>query len=356
MQVLIIADDLTGALDSAVTLVTPGRRAIVARRPGDVASALRHAPDVLAVSTASREGSAQAAREAVAATVAAVMETTPLPPLVLKKVDSRLKGHVREEVAELAALTGRETALVAPAIPGLGRIVAGGHVRGAGVERPIDVGAAVAGALPHPLVPDTGTDADLDAALGSALAGPAPLLVGAAGLAAAVARLLGGEPTRPRHIAGPVLFAIGSRDPVTMAQVAALEQGGAPVTLAPDGRCPPGGAGIVRLVAGTDGAFDAASAGARFAAGIADRVAAGGLGSLLACGGETADAILGALGVGVLELDGEILPGVPVSTMLDGGRSLHLVTKSGGFGDPDTLASVLGAARVAGKDPLEGAR
>ena len=43
MRVLIIADDLTGALDSAVTLTGAGLRCVVARRPGDVAAALASA-------------------------------------------------------------------------------------------------------------------------------------------------------------------------------------------------------------------------------------------------------------------------------------------------------------------------
>ena len=40
MRVLIIADDLTGALDSAVTLTGTGLRCVVARRPSDVAAVL----------------------------------------------------------------------------------------------------------------------------------------------------------------------------------------------------------------------------------------------------------------------------------------------------------------------------
>jgi uncharacterized protein YgbK (DUF1537 family) len=92
---------------------------------------------------------------------------------------------------------------------------------------------------------------------------------------------------------------------------------------------------------------------------VAARLAGRHAGTLLACGGETADAVLGALGVGVLRLDGEILPGVPVSTMLVGGRPMQLVTKSGGFGGPDALVSVLDAAGpppgVGGQASLEGA-
>ena len=73
------------------------------------------------------------------------------------------------------------------------------------------------------------------------------------------------------------------------------------------------------------------------------------VGTLLGCGGETADAILGALGVGVLEVEGEILPGVPVSRMVLDGRTVRLVTKSGGFGDADALVAVVAAADGHGK-------
>ena len=72
---------------------------------------------------------------------------------------------------------------------------------------------------------------------------------------------------------------------------------------------------------------------------------------MLACGGETADAILCALGQGVLEVEGEILPGVPVSRMVIGQQRLQLVTKSGGFGAKDALVSIVDAA-----GRLEGAR
>src|SRR6478735_9361344 len=87
MRVLIIADDLTGALDSAVAMTGAGLRCVVARRPADVAAALAERPDVLSVSTASREGTAEAARAAVAEALDAIGT---LPEIVFKKVDSRL--------------------------------------------------------------------------------------------------------------------------------------------------------------------------------------------------------------------------------------------------------------------------
>lgn len=356
MQVLIIADDLTGALDSAVTLAGIGLRCVVARRPQDVAAAMRRQPDVLAVSTASREGDPAAARAAVAAAMDAVGRP---PEIVFKKVDLRLKGHVAGETAVLADRVGRRRALFAPAIPAQGRTVAGGWLTGAGVAAPIDVANAIAASGLAVEVPDTRTDADFDAALDRAMAAPPVLLVGAAGLAAAVGRrLAAADRAPPPRLHGPILIAIGSRDPITLAQVDRLA-GRADVTLgiAADGACPPAAAGrpaqLIRLVPADARMFDAQAAGRRFADGIAEHARSGGFGALLACGGETADAILGALGQGVLDLEGELLPGIPVSTVPIGERRLHLVTKSGGFGAADALARVVDTA-AAGF--LEGAR
>lgn len=51
------------------------------------------------------------------------------------------------------------------------------------------------------------------------------------------------------------------------------------------------------------------------------------------------DAILGEIGVGCIRVEGEVLPGVPVSSMM-AQQPLRLVTKSGGFGPPETLLLV----------------
>jgi uncharacterized protein YgbK (DUF1537 family) len=104
-----------------------------------------------------------------------------------------------------------------------------------------------------------------------------------------------------------------------------------------------GVAHLVQLVAVEGKPFEPLAAGARFAKGIAQLVKVGEVKTLLACGGETADAILGSLGLGILTIEGEILPGVPVSTMRLGERRLQLVTKSGGFGSEDALISVVAA-------------
>jgi len=69
---------------------------------------------------------------------------------------------------------------------------------------------------------------------------------------------------------------------------------------------------------------------ARIATGLVDA----GVGRLVVAGGETAGAVVSALGVQALRIGAEIDPGVPW-TMSVGEPRLHLALKSGNFGAPD---------------------
>jgi uncharacterized protein YgbK (DUF1537 family) len=62
--------------------------------------------------------------------------------------------------------------------------------------------------------------------------------------------------------------------------------------------------------------------------------------TLVISGGATAQLVLRALGIEVLELLGEALPGLPLAR--SGG--LTIITKSGGFGSPDALVELLARA------------
>ena len=239
---------------------------------------------------------------------------------------------------ELAALAAGAPVVLCPAIPELGRPVRGGMVTGAGVARPIPVADV---APPGAETPDAADDAALDAIV--ARAAPGTVLAGARGLAAALARQIALAAPRPgadRLLPAPALLAIGSRDPVTLAQVAALEASVARIA-APDGAVP---AAVLALAGAraallqmTDGGAGAASAGPRFARGVAALLPTLDPATLFACGGETADAVLGAAGIDVLDVLDEIAPGVPICR--GGGRTI--VTKSGGFGGPQLLADLL---------------
>ena len=330
-EILVVADDLTGALDSAVAFAGGGG-VRVARRVEDVTRALIADPRVLAVSTGSREGSAAAAQDRIAA-LAEMLDLAKIP-VVMKKVDSRLKGHVGAETTLLARLSARDRVLAAPAIPDMGRVQRKGQLTGAGIDGAIDIAARLAGAS----VPDIATDADLDAAVEGG--GADTLWTGARGLAFALARSLSIPAAAPPALPGPMLFAVGSRDPITVAQVARLRERTA-ILDAPDGEVPQADA-QVRAIVMTEGGGrrPGAEAGAAFADGIAralDRIRPM---TLLASGGETADAVLDRLGIGCLDVVAEIAPGLPVCTARTAWGEMRIATKSGGFGPPDLLARI----------------
>uniref|UniRef100_A0A2A3JN53 Four-carbon acid sugar kinase nucleotide binding domain-containing protein n=1 Tax=Alloyangia mangrovi TaxID=1779329 RepID=A0A2A3JN53_9RHOB len=258
--------------------------------------------------------------------------------LLFKKIDSRLKGHIAAELTELAPPGA--PLVVNPAIPRLGRCCLGGAVTGAGVDTPIPVAPRLGRAL---TVPDTRMPEDLAKQLPPQLDGA--VLVGAAGLAETLAERLWPEPlpNAPLPLAHPALLAIGSRDPVTLAQVEALRD--IPVRAAPNGAYsldPTDAAHPLLLIRMTPGAevISGAEAGAAFARTIAAAQARLKPATLFACGGESAAALLAELDVGQLDVLGEALPGVPVARCASG-EGFTLVTKSGGFGAPDCLVKLV---------------
>jgi len=334
LQLAIVADDLTGALDAAAPFAARGMKVEVALHPGTLAKILTEGADVIAVSTGSRELSPQEAQAAVALAVSGL----PRGVHLFKKVDSRLKGQIE---AELSALEFRR-ALVSPAIPAFGRIVRNGAVTGFGVPRPIPVSLALGALAGRCLVPDVASEADMAAALATTV--DVDLWVGARGLAEALAwRLTGQEEPSVVTPAGPrAVFVVGSRDPITTAQVDALRRTEEVCFM-------PALNGVIAAspTAGTEAPLILVQALPGTAEMPPERVAANlarGLypsltsrcETLLLTGGATAEAVLGAIGVERLRLLGECLPGLPVATV----GKLTVVAKSGGFGDEETLVQV----------------
>lgn len=324
--VLIVADDLTGALDSAVAFAGGGRRVTVARGVGRIEAALRERPVVLALDTGSRERNIEAATE----TMEAVARALPLGavPVIIKKVDSRLKGQIHAEVSALRRLSGRTRVIAAPAIPQMGRLQIGGLLTGDGIEGSIDVAALIGRDVE---TPDVETDEALDRYVVSQDA--ATLWVGARGLAFALSRsIFNTAPAPPPVLKASALLALGSRDPITLAQINALRR---PFHRAPDGAVPEGSASCpVDIVVMTDGGqgLGATEAGAAFADGITARIRRMCPATLLVCGGETASAILDRLEIRLVDVIGEIAPGVPVSLAEVPWGRMKIITKSGGFG------------------------
>jgi uncharacterized protein YgbK (DUF1537 family) len=119
---MILADDLTGACDTAVKFASGGGsvRLVLA----DLRSAAADiGPDVLAYSTESR---ALASVEAYRRTRDAAQATGCRP--IYKKVDSTLRGNVGAEIDALLDTLPDEAALLCPTLPAQGRSVVGAHL------------------------------------------------------------------------------------------------------------------------------------------------------------------------------------------------------------------------------------
>lgn len=118
---LLVADDLTGAMDTGHGFAASGRGVRVRLDPRGDGSTPGNG-DVLAVDTDSRD-----AAESIAATaVSRAIERFPAA-LVYEKVDSTLRGNVVGEVDAAVAATGVDFAVVAPAFPAAGRTTEDGR-------------------------------------------------------------------------------------------------------------------------------------------------------------------------------------------------------------------------------------
>ena len=377
----IIADDLTGAADAASAYGPTHTSSVML----DVGSTWPEA-EILSINTESRY---LAAEEAAAAVTSAVGRALEQDRRVFKKIDSLLRGNVGAEVAAaLATATqGRGTglAIVAPAFPATGRTTLRGIVHVGGrqnIEGRFggDVGGALAaggltvevlagevGRTPEDLaahlrdvqergidavVLDASSDRDLQAIAAAAdlLDFPA-LLVGSGGLAAHIASREEGSArnAQVRHV-GRTLTVIGSYSSLARQQTEALVAAGAEhITL--DHTALEGPA-VARLVAEAMTRNDVVltpdpmgtvdKAQALVVAEALARATAGGIGhcdALVMTGGETATAVLKALGAGSFTVLGEIEPGVVMSLLPE--PLPLLVTKAGAFGDAGTLARTI---------------
>ncbi len=327
----ILADDLTGALDSAAPFAARGLRADVALELKAVAEIIAGKPDVISINLNTREISVDEARLATAAAIGLLPARTRL----FKKVDSRLKGNI---AAELEAIP-YSRALVAPAIPAFDRIVEAAHVKGHGIDTPISIAECFGSHFARVEAPDTLSHDDMENALAAAENDGTDLLIGARGLAEALAcRMAGGAVPQVAIVPpGRAIFVIGSRDPITLAQIDALRAtGAASYVAAPNGHISGGleANAPLTLIQATPGPNETTPQAVADALGV-------GLGdilsrndtTLLLSGGATADAVMRSLGVSRLHLHGECLPGLGVAS--ENGR--YIIAKSGGFGHSDTL-------------------
>ena len=392
LRIGLIADDLTGALDSGAGFAKAGLRSVMPFGPtGTVA--LPVGADVIIFNTASREGDAVVARER--AREAALRLLGHGVSLIYKKMDSVLRGHPGPElsgVLDAIAITHPGArALVAPAFPAQGRTTVDGVQLVQGV--PV---ASHLGRLEHALAPvfascdirDAITDDDLRVIARDGVAGVRILWVGSAGLASQVVEAfrVSGAASETREVdtwsdapdrsasSGEVWNAVrpervivvaGTVHPATVVQVEALVADGwghiAFDIGGPDGwpdereilramtNCSASGVVVSTHanLAGHSHPDEVIPSLVRNAVTLLDRIAPivstllmDGRTGLVVTGGETAQHLFTGIGVTSVDVSGEALPGIPIGVMEFDGVRVRVATKSGGFGGSDALRHV----------------
>lgn len=324
LEALCLADDLTGALEVGAQLGPP---CVVS-----FDSAVTAAARVAVLNLATRHMGSAEAYDTVRRAIRDV-------PYLYLKTDSTFRGRIRESIAALLdAFPDRELLYVA-AYPAVGRTVRDGRLYVEGI--PVDETAFARDAL-NPVrtsslremlaglervtILDGETDADLDRA--AERLRPGLLVAATAGFASSWGRSCRASFSSVRASARPSglpVIAIGSRHPVSRAQSAGV-----------------GGAMMTPIEA----AGDPLEVAHRFAIDVARVLNGGRADTLIIFGGDTALAVLSALGCRCARAVGELLPGVPVAEIEVDGRTLTLVTKAGGFGDVNTLRRILAMLKV----------
>jgi D-threonate/D-erythronate kinase len=341
-RVAIIADDLTGALDTASPFACRGARTYCFTEPDAISVDTAPNAEIISVSTNSRHMPPELAAATVKAAARIIKALS--PDIVLKKVDSRLNGNVAVECDVVATVFGQHNLLVVPAAPDIGRFVIDGAVQGAGVTPSIPVATVLANSVHHINCPDVPSQAIMqDIALSFLLKRDA-MPVCSRGFAMALAACLFPDAVAENIVlAQPWLIAIGSRDPVTAAQRVALCDSAQFVCReAPDGmveRPVPLSQALLLHCSGAQ-RLDSETVARVFAQDVQRAMTKLQPGTLLCSGGDTARAVLQAFAENCLHVLGEAAPGLPVSRIKLDGRDVIFISKSGGFGKPSTLLDV----------------
>jgi uncharacterized protein YgbK (DUF1537 family) len=384
---LILADDLSGAADSAVSALHAGLDAEVFLRAEGV---LTSRTAIVAIDLDTREIEAERAR---AITQKCLKEIHPPADLFLyRKVDSTLRGNVAVELAATIAAAGKRFILFASAFPANGRVTIGGkvYVDGEPLERfwsgkigqptsdfqtqmahtgwkleylsletvrrgKQEIYSTVSDLVAEgctAFLCDAERDEDLfEIAQAGFQFGPQCLFAGSGGLAKQLFQLFpAGDLTIPipGKLSQPILIAVGSFAKNSRMQFAELSDlsGLAQFYVGPHEfhSQPLIQAGFrQRLDAGEDLAvgidanatFSDAREPAEYLADllapVLDRV-----GALVATGGQTCRLLLERIGAQRLQLLKELEPGVALASVVSP-KPLLVVVKAGGFGGSSTL-------------------
>ncbi len=392
----IVADDLTGAMDSSGYFASLGFSTVVALDPNFSSDAA-----VLVITTNSRAEDPEIARERVRQAMQSMAGR-----VVYKKIDSTLRGNIGEELQAAAEAMASQKVVVAPAFPAVGRTTVDGILLVKGVpvaetqfaSDPISpvkessipnlleqsmrckvgrVSVADIEAGPEALrqtisnKPENVVACDVmeqahlsGIAQAAALAGGHWLLCGSGGLArelhilADVARME--KKQAEEKAVGPALVVVGTRNKVAASQLLkARDKLGIPILNLEvkklniedilSGRLGSVSGETDKLISEGKG-LAISSTFSRYVpalkqsiAGIMAEIVAGVLashkfGGIFLSGGDIAVDVCRRLQVSAIQVHGEVEPGVPAGELLGGQyRGMRVVTKAGGFGTEEAL-------------------
>lgn len=389
MKVAIIADDLTGAMDAAAPFARRGLATRVVGNAVDLDAALKGSADVISINADTRHLEPDRAAQITTQCISRVARLK--PGILFKKIDSTLRGNVAVETAAAVRAASRPHAVVTPAMPGQGRTLVDGQVYVRGVLlrdtvlgqdqlnapplgalddilRAADPGLPVRRVNAHATfsqpgmdVVDCCADADLRAVAAAILPiADDAVFVGAGGLAEALADTAFGAAMpfpEPEPDEGAIIFVIGSRTPEAVRQVERLTEAFAVACTVIDvmpgedladgcvARAKDAAVIVIRVApqAKTGDANHVAHSLAVAAADLLDRVPS----SVMAMtGGDTAIAVLSHLGGTVIDVEGEVEPGIVYGSVDLHGQRLRVLTKAGAFGNDDLFVTI---ARYFGK-------
>ena len=393
----IIADDLTGAMDSSSHFASLGLSTAVI-----LDSSFPLTADVVVINTDSRADNVNTAREKIRQAVKRLTGR-----IVYKKIDSALRGNIGVELREIIEGLAAEKVIVAPAFPAVGRTTRGGTmlVDGIGVAEtqfasdpvspvkeshipsllehsiqcpigcvPVEHIDAGPEALYHEiigmsqviLVCDVIAQPQLNCiAKAAALAKGCWLLCGSGGLSRELHFLLTRVPvvrkTLPSNLLpGPVLAVVGTRNQVTAGQLLeARDKLGLPILNLEVERIKQkdiSPAVVVQIVDEADRLLSQGrglaissvfsqyvatlqqSVAATMAEVVVAILASRKFAGVFLSGGDIATEVCRRLSVSAILVHGEIEPGVPAGKLIGGqNQGIRIVTKAGSFGTETAL-------------------
>jgi len=395
----VIADDLTGAMDTGVGLAQAGLSAIIT-----FSSTTQIASDAVVVTTDSRAESASEAYRRVKAAGERFRDY-----FIYKKVDSTLRGNVAAELQALLDVTAAPHAVMCPAFPAIKRTVVNGILlvegvpvhqtsfsrdpvspvtrsdiiellrAGSGigalnlklddVERgPVHLAERIRESASRVVVVDAVEDRHLRCIADAVATGSERLLpCGSGGLGAHVPLAFGycvGERDLPPAPVGPVLLAVGSRNDVSVRQLQrVLDTINPPlIRVEPNefrsragrtSRANQLASKIVQLFSESrvvvlssslsDYAPQLRHTMAPVLGAIVSRVLATcTLAGLFLSGGDVARSVCGEEGIQALRILGDLQPGVIVGEAA-GARyeGVRVITKAGGFGNEEAMTQAI---------------